>query len=192
MMRKILMEKPKKRTTWVLMILGLLLFAICYSNMLGIFAEIGISTDEFNAVWLSFDETIFREYFMSITQEGTMDDFLRTFQINIVSIAGFMIGVFFLSVLAARSIRRESKLYSTAFIFPWLTVLIALQDIGASALILSVGSKLESFSAWMAVITSGAYVGRVLLLYTLFIWLIVVGSLSVLRKYRTSPSSSTI
>jgi len=140
--------------------------------------------EEFNAVWLSFDPQRFRTLINLVVHDGLESTFFNVFKLNILSISAFMLAFFSLSVLIARQIESASRLFKIAYIFPVFPALIAFFDIVPSALILSCTSSLTAFPSWLAYITSGGYVIRVLLLYLLSIWIILMLAWFTIRKLR--------
>lgn len=159
---------------------GLVIFAGLYSWMLGIFDDIDIVPAEFNVVWTSFDVDQFRAFVGDIANGGNLDAFLKTFAINIFSIIAFTFAFAGLGLMVARKISTDSKLYSTAYYFPWLVVGVALLDISSSLLIILAGERMVSVLNWQVQVISGFYVGRVVMLYLYLIWLMLT-SFVVLR-----------
>lgn len=171
---------PGKWSTRIMVLSGLVIFGGLYSWMLRIFDGIHVVPADFNVVWTSFDVEQFRGFVGQIANAGNLDVFLQTFAINIFSILAFMVAFTGLGLMAARSVPPESKFYGTAYIFPWLVVGVAFLDITSSLLILLVAEGMIAVLTWQVQVISGFYLGRVLLLYTYLIWLIVI-SIRILR-----------
>lgn len=186
-MFRFLVTIPSKRVTQVLLIIGLVIFLTVYTTMLGMFSDMGIESQEFNAIWLSFDVAQFQHFFEGLAENGYLGGFLRTHQLNIVSIAGFMLAFFSMGVLLARKIPESSRLYRTAFLFPVLAIAVAVIDIISSLVVLGNGLDLVQMVGWQVKFLSAAYIGRVLLLYAVIIWIIVAAIIILLRKRSSGP-----
>lgn len=185
MLKSIILYPSMQMTRWLLA-MGLILFILVYSYMLSFFSEAGITTDEFNTVWLSFDVNQFKTFIEMLDQQGNLPSFLATFKWNILSISAFMVAFYSLALIIARNLSKDSRLSKIAPIFPLFAVGIALIDILSSLLIISAGSELGQLSVLMANTISGAYVARVIPLYILLIWFIVAGFTIIREKYRNS------
>jgi len=183
-MLEILKTKPSKLINRYLLIVGLLIFIPCYSFILQLFKEMGIDTTEFNTVWLSFDLRSFTNFFQKLNQGGHLSKFIWTFQLNILSMTGFMFVFFSLALMLSRRIAPESKLYNSAFIFPLLPIIISLADIFPTMLLLSASGDLFNIAGWIVSAISTAYVFRVLVLYLLILWMMVAGINMVAQKWR--------
>jgi hypothetical protein len=130
--------------------------------------------EEYNGVWLSFDPQRFRTLINSVVQDGLESAFFNVFKLNILSISAFMLAFYSLSLMIARQIETTSRLYKIAYVFPVFPAIIAFLDIVPSALILTCTSALTAFPSWLAYVISDGYVIRVLLLYLLSIWIVLM------------------
>jgi len=179
---------PSRFYTRICLLVGLMVFIGIYSYMLKLFQGFGFSMEEYNEVWLSFDAMKFREFIQPLVQAGQGTAFLHIFKLNILSISAFMLAFYSLSLLIARKIESTSRLYKIAYFFPVFPILIALFDIIPSILIITSTAALTTFPDWLAYVISGGYVIRVLLLYLLSVWFILMliwFTFLKLRKTRT-------
>jgi len=181
---KYLKHHPSKLKTWLFLIIGLALFISVYSYMIKLYSEIGISKENFNTVWLSFDSEKFYTFFQQVIYDGNLNKFLYVFKLNIISISAFMVAFYGLSLIIARQIEPTSRVYKMAYIFPIFPTIIAIFDIIPSVLILTLKSVYSHFPVWLSYIISGGYVIRVLLLYVLLIWFISTIIWFTIRKVR--------
>ena len=165
---------PSRFYTRLCLVIGFIVFIGVYSYMLKLFQVFGFSMEEYNSVWLSFDAMRFRAFLQPLVQDGQEIVFLYIFKLNILSISAFMLAFYSLSLLIARKIESTSRLYKIAYFFPVFPILIALFDIIPSILIITSTAALTTFPDWLAYVISGGYVIRVLLLYLLSIWFILM------------------
>ncbi len=175
---------PSKFNTRIFLVVGFIVFLGVYSYMLKMFQGFSFSMEEYNNVWLSFDPQSFRTLFNSVVQDGQESAFLNVFKLNILSISAFMIFFYSLSLIIARQFEATSRLYKIAYVFPVFPLIIGIFDIIPSALILTCTSALTTFPNWLAYIISGGYVIRVLLLYVLIIWTVLMLIWFTIRKLR--------
>ncbi len=180
---------PSKILTNVFLVSGLIIFLIIYSYLLKLFQDFGFSMEEYNAVWLSFDASMFRAFLEPLITAGQAADFLVVFKLNIISITAFMLAFCCLSLVIARQINPASRLHKIGFVFPLITILIALFDIIPSILMLTCTSGLVNFPAWLAVVMSGGYVIRVILLYLVLFWYVFALGWFVIQKRRLSKNN---
>ena len=179
-----LKSKPSVLINRLLLLAGLLIFVPCYTYLLNLFTEMGIDTNEFNTVWLSFDQTTFIDFFQKIDQGGHLQTFIWTYQLNILSITGFILAFFALAIMVARRVPEDSCLYKSAFLFPILPIIVGVADILPSLMLLSTSDDLLNIAGWIVLAISGFYYFRVLVLYALLIWMAGVGIIRVYRKFR--------
>ena len=180
-----LKNKPSIKINRIILIAGLLVFIPCYTTIVQVFGDMGIVPKEFNAVWLSFDVETFTNFFKRLDQAGQLQTFFWSYQINIISMTGFMLTFFALALMGSRSIPAESRLFKTAYYFPVLAIIISLADIIPSLLVLSASGDPMQIAAWITWTISACYYFRVILLYALLIWMLTVGIAAVYRKYHT-------
>lgn len=140
--------KPKQVTTRVLSLIGLVLFGILYSIILSMFAKDGLDIQKFNQVWTSLDLNVFRQYMLDINGGGHTDTFVTIFKVNILSITCFSFGMFMLAVLTARRILETSRLHKTAFLIPYLAILVGMLDIVPSLGLLSASADMVNMADW--------------------------------------------
>lgn len=181
-------EKPSTRINRYLLIAGIVIFIPCYTFILQLFKEMGIDTTEFNTVWLSFDPGAFRNFFQKLDQGGHLSSFSWSFQMNIISMTGFMLLFFALTLMLARRVPVESRLYKTAFVFPLLPIIIGVADILPSLLLIAASGDLLHLAEWKIFTISGGYVFRVLLLYLLIIWMLIAGFGLLYKKWQATKS----
>lgn len=181
-MFRFLNDTPSKLLTRIFLATGMVTFIAVYTYMMGLFFDMGIETDEFNSIWLSFDMGIFQTFFQSLGEEGHMEMFLLTHKLNIISITGFMLAFLAIGLMLGRQIPSSSRLYKTAFLFPTFSIGVAIIDICSSITILVIGMDLVEISSSSAYFISAAYLGRVLLLYAVIIWFMVAGVNILLRR----------
>jgi len=182
-MLEILKTKPSARINRYLLIVGLLIFIPCYSFIIQLFKGMGIDTTEFNTVWLSFDLTTFTNFFQKLKQGGHLPSFIRSFQLNILSMTGFTFTFFSLALMLSRRLSPESRLYKSALIFSVLPIIISLADIFPSLLLLSASGDLFNIAGWIVFTISAAYLFRVLVLYSLILWMLIVGLKLLYQKW---------
>jgi hypothetical protein len=175
---------PSKFYTRFCLVVGFIVFIGIYSYMLKLFQGFGFSMEEYNEVWLSFDAMKFRDFIQPIVKAGQESAFLNIFKLNILSISAFMLAFYSLSLMIARNIDYNSRLYKIAYIFPFLPILIAIFDIIPSILILTCKATLTSFPDWLAYVVSGGYAIRVILLYLVIIWFVLMLIWLIIKKLR--------
>ncbi len=183
--KKLLEKYPSKLSTRLLLITGLLIFIPVYTYMLTYFKSLGIDPQEYNGVLLSFDVDIFQAFIKEIATADHLDGFLRVFQLNIISITGFMTAFFALGLVIDRAIPADSRLNRFTFISSPLTILVAVLDMIASLVFLFAGENLVNIGQLQVNIVSSFYYGRVLLLYAVILWFIVAGITLLVKRVRT-------
>lgn len=179
-----LKQTPSKKLTRVLLILGFAVFIPVYTYMLTYFKKLGIDSTEYNNMLLSFDVDIFQAFIKELVSAGNLDGFLWVFQLNIVSITGFMTAFFALGLIIDRAIPAESKMNRFTFISSPLTILVAVLDILASLVFLFAGQDLVNFTQSQVNIVSLFYYARVLVLYIVILWFIIAGINLLMKRIR--------
>ena len=178
-------QSPSKLLTRIYLIIGLVVFVAIYSYMMKLFQGFYFSTQEYSAVWLSFDAEQFRGLIQPLIQFDQIALFKNIFVLNIFSVSALTLALFALSLMIARSFEASSKMYKIAYAFPVFPILIALLDIIPSIFIIVISvSTLAEFPGWLAYVVSGGYVIRVILLYLLFIWFLFALIRFIIQKLR--------
>lgn len=181
-------HNPGKKLNRNILILGLLIFVPIYTYIVQLFGKMGIETTEFNTVWLSFDASAFEAFFKKLEDMGQLQTFIWTFNLNLISMTGFMLTFFSLSLMLARQIPEGSRLAKSAFIFPIVAIAIALLDIIPTLVFLISSASIPTLSNVVVYTISGGYVTRVILLYMLLIWMIVSGIALLVSKIRDAKT----
>ena len=181
-------HNPGKKLNRNILILGLLIFVPIYTYIIQLFGKMGIETTEFNTVWLSFDASVFEVFFKKLEDMGQLQGFIWTFNLNLISMTGFMLTFFSLSLMLARQLPEASRLAKSAFVFPMVAVAIALLDIIPTLVFLISSSSIPTLSTLVIYTISGGYVTRVILLYTLLIWMILSGITLLVSKVRDAKT----
>jgi len=166
---------PSVKLNRNIMILGLLIFIPVYTYIFQFFGKMGIETSRFNEVWISFDTNAFEAFFRNITDQGQLETFIWTFNLNLISMTGFMLLFFALSLMVARQIPVTSRLAKTAFMFPWIAIMIGILDIIPTMVFLFNASSIPTLASGVIFIISGGYMVRVIMLYGLLLWMIISG-----------------
>ena len=187
-MNEFFMNNPTKKLNRNILILGLLIFVPIYTYIVQLFGKMGIETSEFNSVWLSFDTSVFQAFFRKLVDLGQLQAFIWTFNLNLISMTGFMLTFFSLSLMLARQIPASSRLAKSAFVFPIVAIAIALLDIIPTLVFLVSSSSIPTLSNLVIYTISGGYVARVILLYILLIWMIVAGITLLVSKFRNAKA----
>jgi len=188
-MSNFLRENPSKSMTRTMLIAGLVVFISVYTYILGLFGKMGIATDEFNQVWLSFDVPTFEAFFQKVLDAGDLQTFVWSFSLNVISMIGFLFTFFALSLMLARKLPETSKLSKISYAFPVISILISVLDIIPSLVFTMAASKLPGISTNVVNIISGGYVSRVVLLYALMLWMIVAGISLFIAKVKSARSA---
>lgn len=174
-MKELLKHTPDRKLTRSILVLGLMIFIPVYSYIVRLFGQMGIETSVFNEVWISFDAKAFETFFRNISDRGQLETFVWTFNLNLISMTGFMLLFFALSLMVARQIPETSRLAKTAFSFPWIALGIGVLDIIPTIVFLFAASSIPNLSNGVVNIISGGYMIRVILLYGLLLWMIISG-----------------
>ncbi|MCF7823659.1 MAG: hypothetical protein K9N35_05755 [Candidatus Marinimicrobia bacterium] len=181
---QILMEKPSKGWTRILLIVGVLIFIPVYTYIFRIFTNLGIDTNEFNDVWLSFDMGKFESFFEKLINQGSFDSFIASFKLNLLSMTGFMLTFFSLALMIARKISINSRMSRGAYVFPVIAVGIALLDIIPSFILVAVANETPTIPGWVVLCISGGLVIRGILLYALLLWMLIIGIYLLITRRR--------
>lgn len=183
-----LKDNPAKKLNRNILILGLLIFIPMYSYIVQLFGKMGIETSEFNRVWLSFDASAFEAFFTEVEEIGQLQTFIWTFNLNLISMTGFMLTFFSISLMLARQLPDTSRLAKSAFIFPIVAIAIAVLDIIPTLVFLMASSNIPTLSNMVIYTISGGYVTRVILIYILLLWMIVAGISLLISKVRAAKT----
>ncbi|MBT3252973.1 MAG: hypothetical protein HN995_11985 [Candidatus Marinimicrobia bacterium] len=184
MMLDYLKNNPARKLNRNILILGLLIFVPVYTYIVQLFGKMGIDTAEFNGVWLSFDASAFKIFFLKLEDLGQLQGFIWTFNLNLISMTGFMLTFFSLSLMLARQLPEGTRLAKYAFIFPIVAIAIAVLDIIPTLVFLLASSGIPDLSTLVIYTISGGYVTRVILLYILLLWMIIAGISLLVTKIR--------
>ena len=179
-----LKHNPAKKLNRNILILGLLIFIPVYTYIFQLFGKMGIEASEVNLVWLSFDTRTFEAFFMQVQRLGQLETFIWTFSLNIISMTGFMFTFFALTLILARQLPESSRLSKSAYVFPIISVAIAVLDIIPTIVFLMATSDLPELSNAVVYTISGGYVARVILLYIVLLWILLTTAILFLGKLR--------
>jgi len=189
-MSAFLRESPSSTMTRVMLFAGLTVFIVMYSYILNQFKSIGVEPETFSKVWLSFDVATFHNFLSGLQDQGHLRKFVWCFSLNVVSMTGFLFTFFALNLLLARQLPESSKLARVAYGFPVISILIAVMDIIPSLLFTMEATHLPAIRPHVVNLISGGYMGRVILLYVLIIWMIVAGIAVFRNKLRVARTPS--
>ncbi|MGC9363435.1 MAG: hypothetical protein ACP5FZ_02565 [Fidelibacterota bacterium] len=192
-MLKYLENKPSKKMNRLFLIIGIIIFIpVYYLNYLTL-SKI-LESDVLTKLLTSFDTDYFKEVISSIGQRGQLNDFFTVYLLNIVSVIGVALILFSLTLIIARSITKDSKLYKISFIFPVIVMIIALLDILPSITFLIVIKKPDLISDFTTCFIDGSYILRSIFIYLEFLWIIVMGVFLIVKnskKKKYNPESAS-
>lgn len=177
-----------KKLTREILILGLIIFIPVYSYIYRMFLTMGIDTADFNLVWLSFDGPSFEAFFLKVELLGQLETFIWSFNLNVLSMTGFMLTFFSLTLMLARQQPETSRLYRVGYVFPFIAIAIALLDIIPSLVFLMAASDIPKLSQTVIYTISGGYVIRVILLYIVLLWMIYTSVTLLVHKFRAAKA----
>lgn len=178
-----LSKHPSKILNRIFLIGGLLVLCPLYTLNLFLVNQV-FNTETLTRLLTSFNTHIFREIILSVSQNGQLDNLFLVYIVNIITLIGFMFTFFSITIIIARSLNTNSRLYKIAFIFPILSIIIAVFDILPSIILLIVIKNMNHISDFTTYFINGSYIFRVLLLYIVFIWIIVMGIVLFVRNIR--------
>ncbi|MBN2738154.1 MAG: hypothetical protein JXR70_14315 [Spirochaetales bacterium] len=174
---------PVKRTKLILLIAGIAVFVPVYLlNFLVMNDFMDLTT--LSKLMLSFDVNVFREIILSFETRGFLNNLYVVFLLNIISVAGFCLFMFSLNLMITRRLEHHSVIHTIGLIFAPIIILIGLMDVFPSVLFLSIARNPKIISKIMVYVIDGAYVGRMVLLGLLFIWIIISGTSLLVHKLR--------
>jgi hypothetical protein len=182
-MKNYLTNKPSKRITWILLVIGLVVFVPIYSYMLKLFKVMNIDSREFQHVMTWFNGDAYRDFSLHLEEGGHLQTFIWTYWLNILSVTGFMLGVFSITLLIARNIK-AAVLAKVAFVFPILPPIIAILDIFPSLLIISVGKDLPTISDSLVYIIDACYIVRIILVDLTLFWIVIAIIYLIIQQIR--------
>ena len=156
-------SKPSVKINRYLLLVGLFIFIPCYTYLVSLMGKMGIDTNEFNTVWLSFDQTTFTDLFQKLDQGGHLQTFVWIYQLNILSMIGFILTFF---------------------------AIVGVGDIIPSLVLLSASGDMFGIAGWKVMAISGFYYFRVLILYALITWMAVVGITNLYTKFHESRTQA--
>ncbi len=188
MMKQYFKKNPAKKLNRNILILGLMIFLPIYAYIVQLFGQMGIVTSEFNRVWLSFDTSVFEAFFAKIEDMGQLESFVWTFNLNLISMTGFMLVFFSLNLMLARQLPDSSRLARPAFFFPIVAIAIGVLDIIPTLVFLMASSSIPQLSNMVVYTISGGYVTRVILLYILLLWMVIASISLMVSKIRDAKA----
>jgi len=137
-----------------------MIFIPVYTYILRLFTSLGIDTATFNSVWHSFDPTTFEDFFGKLIDQGSFGEFISSYKLNVLSMTGFMLLFFSISLMIARKIPNHSRMSRGAYAFPAIAIIIALLDIIPSILVVLVANNSPIIPGWVVLCISGGLVAR--------------------------------
>lgn len=184
---------PSKKLNRILLILGTIVFVpvyyVNYQATLKIF-----DLKVFTRFMTSFDTGYFREIVHAIGQRGQLDDLFTVYLRNIVSTIGFGLLFFAITLMIARSIDKDSKLYKISFLFPVIVIIIVLFDILPSIVFLLLAKNPDAVSNVTTFFINGSYIFRMILIYIVFLWMISMGivlTIKYMKRKKSNPPSAS-
>ena len=176
-------NNPSKKLNRLLLIIGIIIFIpIYYLNYQLILINFNLNI--LNELLTSFNTNNFKEVFHSISQKGQLNDLFVVYLLNIVSIIGFALIFFSITLIIARSINKDLKIYKLSYIPPLLVIVIALFDILPSIILLIIIKSPNIISDLTTYFISGSYILRMILIYIVFLWIIVMGIFLIMKYIR--------
>ena len=188
-MLKYLENNPSKKLNRIFLIVGIIIFIpIYYLNYLTILKifELNILTK----LLTSFDTIFFKEIIHSIIQRGQLDDLFIVYLLNIVSTIGFALIFFSITLIIARSINTDSKIYKISFLHPLIIIVIALFDILPSIIFLILIKKPDIISDVTTYFINGSYIFRMILIYIEFLWIVLMGIFLIIKYIKRKKYNS--
>ncbi len=176
-----LKNKPNRKLNRLILIIGIALFCPIYYFNYHLISSL-LTQNQVNELYTSFETDIFRGIIASIIQRGQLNDLLNVYLLNILSACGFMFMFFSITLIIARSVNPKSKFYQVAFLFPILSILIAVLDISASLVFLIVIRNPSIISDLTTFFINGNYVLRILLLSIVAFWVVLLGAILLIKK----------
>ena len=182
-----LKNNPNRIINRLILIIGIVLFCPIYYFNYHLISRL-LTPNQVTKLYTSFETDTFREIVTSIIERGLLNDLLNVYLLNILSAFGFMFMFFSITLIIARSINSESKFYKVAFLFPILSILIAVFDISTSLLFLYLIRNPSTISDLTTFFINGNYMLRIFLLCIEVFWTILLGAILLIRyiKNRTS------
>ena len=172
-MEKLLKKYPSPLITRIILISGLLILLPLYMYLLYRFSTMNIDSTRFSMIWFSLNESEVADFLKQIELQNNTGEFIFTYQLNILSLIGFICTFFSLLLIIARHIPSSSGLYKPAFIFVLLAPVIGILDIIFSIILLAVLTNIIHLSSWIMYCNGINYIIRIILIYITFIWIII-------------------
>jgi len=189
-MFKYLENNPSKKLNRIFLIMGVIIFIpiyyLNYLSTLKIF-ELKILTK----LLTSFDTGYFKEMIYSVGQRGQLDNLFTVYLLNIASTIGFALIFFSITLMIARSINRDSKIYKISFIHPVVVIIIALFDILPSILFLLLIKNPDIISDFTTYFIDGSYIFRMILIYIEFLWIVSMGIFLIIKYLKRKSLAKT-
>ena len=133
----------------------------------------------------SFNSHEFTSIISTMGQRNHLSNLSFIYVINIISTTGFTLCFLSVSLIIARSIKPSSVLHKLGFIFPIIIISIALLDITASILFISVAGNPNIISHLIVCTIDSFYIIRLVLLYLTVIWILFSGLYLAIVKIRS-------
>lgn len=173
-MFKNLENNPSKKLNRVLLIIGIIIFVpFYYLNYLTILKIFDLEV--LTKLLTSFDTGYFKEIFQILVQKGQLNSLFNVYILNIISTTGFALMFFSLTLIIARSINRDAKIYKVSFLFPVVVIIIAVFDILPSIIFLLIIKNQNLVSDFTTFFIDGSYIFRLFLIYVIFLWVVIMG-----------------
>lgn len=182
-------KHPDKRNTRLLLTLGLITFFIVYFLVLRLIVAMGFETAEFNRVWISFDQQTFKVFIQGLLDAGHRQSFLSSFRLSIISSSGLVLALLATAVIIVRRQQPGSRLHTIGWVVVPAVILFGLLDIIPSLLMLATSQSLPLLPNWLAMVMSGAYLIRVMIMYLIIFWFIFNGIRYLVLRFRRSTAA---
>ena len=137
-----------------------------------------------NTLLISFNSDIFYKFILTIKKQGNLETLFNIYVLNMISIIGFSLFTFALTLIIARTIKQTSVFYKTAFIFPILVILIVFFDFLPSILFLIITKDTSFISNLIVYTIDFCYIIRIILLYLETIWIFFTGIYLIINNIR--------
>jgi hypothetical protein len=181
---KTIKKYPSPLVTRIILIAGLVILLPLYTYLIYRFTSMNIDSTQFGMLWLSLSKSGIIDFLKQIDQQNFMGQFILTYQLNIISLIGYIFTFFSLLLIIARHIPPSSRLYTPAFIFVLLPPITGVLDIIFSIILLAVLTNLTPLADWIVYCNGINYIIRIIFIYITFIWIIVAVMYFIVRRVR--------
>ena len=171
-MIEFLQKIPSKKTSWVMLIFGFVVFLPVYTYNVGLLKLMPFNMYEYADVISSFNTQSLKNLLQSVVDQRQLQTFRLIYILNIISTTGLATGLSILCIMIIRKFKINTRLSVVSFLFLLAVLAVAFLDYLFSVVFLTVMGNPICVKYWHTFIICSTYVVRIVMIYFVFLWLL--------------------